>query len=403
MKKMQNILLIITGGVAAYKALDLIRRLRDEGYGVTPVLTQGAQQFITPLSAASLAGTKAYTDLFSLNDEAEMGHIQLSRASDLVLVAPATANAMAKLAQGLADDLASTLLLATDKPVMMAPAMNVRMWEHPATRRNVKILADDGVRMIGPVEGPMACGEYGPGRMAEVADIVAAVKTYFLARQGGPLFGRRAIVTAGPTFEAIDPVRFIGNRSSGRQGFAIAEALRDAGADCLLVAGPVDLPDPWGVTVKRVEDARAMLAAVEASLPADIAIMTAAVSDWRTPETQPQKIKKNGQAPVLTLVENPDILAHVARHPTARPGLVIGFAAETENLIDNAQAKRAKKGCDWIIANDVGRNPEIFQGARNHPIFITPEKAEDWGWMEKRELASRLTDRIARHVNGGAP
>lgn len=392
----KSILLVIAGGIAAYKALDLIRRLREAGYAITPVLTQSAQQFVTPLSVAALAGSKVYSDLFSLTDETEMGHIQLSRAADLLLVAPATANIMAKLAHGQSDDLASTLLLATDKPVMIAPAMNVRMWHHPATQRNLAQLRRDGVRIIGPKEGPMACGEHGLGRMSEPAAILGAVENFFRSQENQPLRGRRALVTAGPTHEAIDPVRFIGNYSSGIQGYAIAEALRDLGADCVLVSGPTALADPPGLKTVRVTSARDMLAAVEGHLPADIAVMTAAVADWRAHEVAPRKIKKNGAAiPSLSLVENPDILETVSQQTPKRPRLVVGFAAETGDLLPQARAKRTRKKCDWIIANDVGADPSIFGGTHTNVHIVTESNEEAWGPMEKIELARKLAARIA--------
>ncbi|WP_371037459.1 bifunctional phosphopantothenoylcysteine decarboxylase/phosphopantothenate--cysteine ligase CoaBC [Rhodosalinus sp. FB01] len=390
----KRILLIIGGGIAAYKALETIRRLREAGASVTPVMTRAAGEFVTPLSVASLAGAKVYTELFDLTDEAEMGHIQLSRVADLVLVAPATADLMAKMAQGHADDLASTLLLATDTPVMIAPAMNVRMWEHPATRRNAEMLAVDGVRLLGPEEGGMACGEWGPGRMAEPAGIVEAVRSALAA---GPLAGRRVVGTSGPTHEPIDPVRYIANRSSGAQGAALARALAALGAEVVFVTGPATAPRPAGVEVVEVETAREMLAGVEAALPADAAILAAAVADWRAADAARQKIKKvpGGDAPTLAFVENPDILAAVAGRAAGRPRLVVGFAAETTDVVANATVKRARKGCDWIVANDVSPGTGIMGGAENAVTLITDAGAESWPRMSKDEVARRLAGRIA--------
>ncbi len=389
----KRILLIVGGGIAAFRALDLIRALRAEGAAVIPVLTRAAEEFVTPLSVSALAAAKVHRDLFDLTDEAEMGHIELSRAADLVVVAPATANLMAKAAQGLADDLASTLLLATDKRVMMVPAMNVRMWEHAATRRNAAALAADGVLFAGPVEGAMACGEFGAGRMMDVADVVAAIEG---ALANGPLTGRRAVVTSGPTHEPIDPVRYLANRSSGAQGAAIAAALRDAGADVTFVTGPAAVPPPPGVEVIRVETAREMMAAVEGALPADVFVGAAAVADWHVAEASGRKLKKGpGAAPALTLVENPDILAGVAAH-AHRPRLVIGFAAETHDLAANAAAKRARKGCDWIVANDVSPGTGIMGGTHNAVTLITGAGAEDWPRAPKAEVARRLAARIAQ-------
>ncbi|MFN4173028.1 MAG: bifunctional phosphopantothenoylcysteine decarboxylase/phosphopantothenate--cysteine ligase CoaBC, partial [Pseudorhodobacter sp.] len=360
----KRVLLILGGGIAAYKGLDLIRRLRERGAAVTPVLTRAGAEFVTPLSVAALAGAKVHQDLFDLTAEAEMGHIQLSRSADLIVVAPATADLMARMAQGRADDLASTLLLATDTPVLVAPAMNVRMWDHPATQRNLAVLRGDGVAVVGPNEGDMACGEYGPGRMAEPLEIVAAIEALLVGK--GPLSGRHVLVTSGPTHEPIDPVRYIANRSSGAQGSAIAAALRDLGARVTFVTGPATVPPPAGVTVVPVETARQMLAAVEAALPADAAVMAAAVADWRVVNEGAQKMKKgaSGAAPSLEFAENPDILAMVSRAGN-RPALVVGFAAETENVIAHATAKRARKGCDWIVANDVSPATGIMGGAEN--------------------------------------
>lgn len=389
----KNILLIISGGIAAVKTPDLIRKLTQAGARVIPVLTRSGAQFVTPLSIAALAGSKVYIDLFDLTDEAEMGHIELSRSADLILVAPATAHIMAKMAQGLADDLASTLLLATDTPVMIAPSMNVRMWDHAATQRNLTTLQADGVRMIGPNEGEMACGEFGFGRMAEVPEILQAVTRHF---EKGPLSGRHVLVTSGPTHEPIDPVRYIANRSSGAQGTALAEALRDLGARVSFVTGPADFDVPTGVDVHRVQTAQEMLAAVQAILPVDAAVFAAAVADWRVEGAQDQKIKKqtSGELPVLNFVENPDILATVSSHEH-RPKLVIGFAAETNDVIANATAKRLRKGCDWIVANDVTPATGIMGGANNTVTVIDANGPEGWSNMPKTEVARMLALRIA--------
>jgi phosphopantothenoylcysteine decarboxylase/phosphopantothenate--cysteine ligase len=389
----KNILLIISGGIAAVKTPDLIRKLTQEGARVIPVLTRSGAQFVTPLSIAALAGSKVYIDLFDLTDEAEMGHIELSRSADLILVAPATAHIMAKMAQGLADDLASTLLLATDTPVMIAPSMNVRMWDHAATQRNLTTLQADGVHMIGPNEGEMACGEFGFGRMAEVPEILQAVTRHF---EKGPLSGRHVLVTSGPTHEPIDPVRYIANRSSGAQGTALAEALRDLGARVSFVTGPADFDVPTGVDVHRVQTAQEMLATVQAILPVDAAVFAAAVADWRVEGAQDQKIKKqtSGELPVLNFVENPDILATVSSHEH-RPKLVIGFAAETNDVIANATAKRLRKGCDWIVANDVTPATGIMGGANNTVTVIDANGPEGWNNMPKTEVARMLALRIS--------
>ena len=390
----RRILLIIGGGIAAYKALDLIRRLRERGASVTPVLTRAGAEFVTPLSVSALAGQKVFADLFDLTDEAEMGHIELSRSADLIVVAPATADLMAKMAHGHADDLASTLLLATDTPVLLAPAMNVRMWQHAATQRNLATLRADGIGFVGPNEGDMACGEHGPGRMAEVPEILAAVEA---ALSDGPLRGRRVLVTSGPTHEPIDPVRYIANRSSGAQGTAIARALAALGAEVVFVTGPATVPPPGGVTVVRVETARERLAAVERALPADAAIFAAAVADWRVAQASGRKIKKSGGAlPVLEFAENPDILETVSRMDKGRPPLVVGFAAETHDVVEHATAKRARKGCDWILANDVSAGTGIMGGAENAVTLITEEGAESWPRMGKDQVAARLAERIAR-------
>jgi len=392
----KRILLIIGGGIAAYKCLELIRLIRKAGGAVTPVLTRAAEQFVTPLSVASLAEEKAHTALFDLTDEAEMGHIQLSRVADLVVVAPATADLMAKMAHGHADDLASTLLMATDTPVLIAPAMNVRMWQHAATRRNLATLQADGIAVVGPNEGDMACGEYGRGRMAEPQEILAAITARL--GQSGRLAGRRVIVTSGPTHEPIDPVRYIANRSSGAQGSAIAAALHALGAEVVLVTGPATAPLPVGPKVIRVGSAREMLAAVEAALPAQAAVFAAAVADWRVASASGSKIKKDGsgRVPALELSENPDILKTVAHLPPGkRPVLVVGFAAETDDVVANATAKRARKGCDWIVANDVRPETGIMGGSENAVTLITGEGAEEWPRASKAEVARRLADRIA--------
>ncbi|WP_068306548.1 bifunctional phosphopantothenoylcysteine decarboxylase/phosphopantothenate--cysteine ligase CoaBC [Pararhodobacter sp. CCB-MM2] len=394
----KRILLIIGGGIAAYKSLELIRLLKGAGASVSPVLTSAGAEFVTPLSVAALAGEPLHQDLFDLTAEAEMGHIQLSRAADLVVVAPATADLMAKMAQGHADDLASTLLMATDKRVLIAPAMNVRMWEHPATQRNLKTLQGDGILTIGPDHGDMACGEHGPGRMAEPRAILTAIEA---ALSDGPLKGKRILVTSGPTHEPIDPVRYIANRSSGQQGTALAAALRDLGAAVTFVTGPATTPPPPGVRVVKIESAREMLEAVEAALPMDAAVFAAAVADWRVKNEAGQKMKKQaGQPlPVLEFAENPDILATISRH-AQRPALVVGFAAETEKVIEHAQAKRARKGCDWIVANDVSPATGIMGGAENAVHLITETSVEDWPRLPKDEVARRLAARIATELTG---
>jgi phosphopantothenoylcysteine decarboxylase/phosphopantothenate--cysteine ligase len=404
-----RILLIIGGGIAAYKSLELIRRLRERDATVRVVLTAAAQQFITPLSAATLSGQAARDDLFSLTDEAAIGHIELSRAADLVVVAPATADILARMAGGLADDLATTLLLATDKRTLVAPAMNVRMWLHPATRRNVDRLKSDGVLFVGPESGPMACGEFGPGRMAEPPEIVAAIEqalaaeTSIEAFEGGirPLAGRHVIVTSGPTYEPIDPVRFLGNRSSGRQGHAIARSAADAGARVTLVTGPVELPDPPGANVIHVCSAREMREAVRSALPADAFIAAAAVADWRIEGVASQKIKKGekGRPPTLRLVENPDILAEVSRESALRPTVVIGFAAETENVAANAKAKLRRKGCDLIVANSVAEGASTFGGEANQVQIIDATGEESWPRMSKAEVADGIVRRLVLELS----
>lgn len=411
----KRILLIIGGGIAAYKALELIRRLRERGFFVRAVMTAAAQRFVTKLSVESLTGSRVYDDLFALTDESGMGHIELSRDADLLVVAPATADILAKMAQGLAGDLASTLLLATDKKILTAPAMNVRMWLHPATQRNCAALQKDGVNFVGPEEGGMACGEYGPGRMSEPAAILAAIEQVLLrdtrlplpenlssqSASPGSLAGRRVLVTSGPTHEPIDPVRYIANRSSGRQGHAIAAAAAASGAEVVLISGPVALPDPLGVKTIHVETARDMLRVVEVALPADIFIGVAAVADWRVAETAFEKIKKDPQRTAcLTLVENPDILAAVAQRAKGRPALVVGFAAESEKLIKNAQAKLAAKNCDMIVANDVGEASGVLGGENNKVFILTKEDKESWPSMNKQEVARRLVARLARMLAG---
>jgi phosphopantothenoylcysteine decarboxylase/phosphopantothenate--cysteine ligase len=392
----KRVLLIVSGGIAAYKALELVRLLSKAGCGVTSVLTKAGAAFVTPLSLQALTGQKVYTDLFSLTDESEMGHIELSRAADLVVVVPASADILAKMAAGLADDLATTLLLATDKRVLVAPAMNVRMWQHAATEHNLATLAARGVLIVQPDEGPMACGEFGPGRLAEPPVILAAIARALGA--GGPLAGKHAIVTSGPTHEPIDPVRYLGNRSSGKQGHAIAAALSLLGAKVSLVSGPVAIPDPLGVNTVQVETAAEMLAAVEAALPADIAVCAAAVADWRAQAQAPHKIKKTGDAPpALRLTENPDILRRLSTPGPLRPKLVIGFAAETQDLEQNAAAKLARKGCDWIVANNVG-GTGIMGGAKNQVTLVTRDGSEAWPWMDKQELARKLAGRMIEEL-----
>ncbi len=393
----KRVLLIVSGGIAAYKALELIRLLTKAGCGVTCVLTKAGSQFVTPLSLQALSGDKVYTDLFSLTDESEMGHIELSRAADLVVVVPASADILAKMAAGLADDLATTLLLATDKPVLAAPAMNVRMWQHAATQANLETLAKRGVVIVPPDEGPMACGEYGPGRLAEPPMILGAIAQALGA--GGSLAGKHVIVTSGPTHEPIDPVRYLGNRSSGKQGHAIAAALAGLGARVTLVTGPVAIADPPGVKVVHIETAIEMLNAVKAALPADAAVCAAAVADWRVAMQADQKIKKNGDAPpALTLTENPDILHMLAAPGPQRPQLVVGFAAETEHLFTHATAKRARKNCDWIVANNVG-GTGIMGGEQNEITLITEAGADVWPLMGKQDVAIKLAALIAQEVS----
>ncbi len=390
----KRILLIIGGGVAAFKSLILIRQLRERGASVVPVITRAGQAFVTPLSASALAAEKGYTDLFDLTDEAEMGHIELSRDADLVVVAPATADLLGKMANGLADDLASTLLLATDKRVLVAPAMNVRMWEHPAVQRNVETLKGDGVLFAGPTEGAMACGEFGYGRLVEPDEIADAVEA---ALMDGPLKGKHVLVTSGPTHEAIDPVRYIANRSSGAQGTAIARALAGLGAQVTFVTGPADVARPSGVKVVEVQSAQEMLEAVQAALPAEAAIFAAAVADWRVASASDKKIKKDGSGtlPTLEFAENPDILATVSQMDAGRPALVVGFAAETHDVVGHATAKRARKGCDWIVANDVSPETGIMGGSENAVVLISADGAEEWPRMGKDDVARKLAARIA--------
>ena len=390
----KRILLVIGGGIAAFKALELIRLIRKEGGTVTPVLTKAAREFVTPLSASALAAQKVYTDLFDLTDEAEMGHIELSRSADLIVVAPATADLMAKMAGGHADDLASTLLMATDAPVLVAPSMNVRMWLHPANQRNIATLEADGIRRIGPDEGDMACGEFGPGRMAEPQAILAAIVEYLA---DGPLKGRHVLVTSGPTSEPIDPVRYLANRSSGAQGTAIAQALAGLGARVTFITGPATVPPPEGVTVIKIETAQDMLNAVQATLPADVAVFAAAVADWRVTSASDSKMKKDGSGspPTLELTENPDILATISQLEKGRPKLVVGFAAETDDVIEHATAKRERKGCDWIVANDVSPETGIMGGVENAVTVIDDNGADSWPRATKDQVARRLAQRIA--------
>ena len=390
----RKILLIIGGGIAAYKCLDLIRRLAERGATVTPVLSRAAGEFVTPLSVAALAGQKVYTDLFDLTDEAEMGHIQLSRAADLVVVAPATADLMAKMATGQANDLATTLLLATDTPVLVAPSMNVRMWEHPATLRNIATLKGDGVLFVGPNDGDMACGEYGPGRMSEPLEIVSAIGA---ALADGPLKDKHILVTSGPTHEPIDPVRYIANRSSGAQGSAIAEALGALGANVTFITGPADAERPKGVKLVEVQTAQQMMDATQSALPADAAIFAAAVADWRVVNAKDSKIKKDGSGkfPELDFAENPDVLRTVSLMTEGRPQLVVGFAAETDDVLTNAAAKRERKGCDWILANDVSPETGIMGGTENAVTLISESGQDTWARMSKVEVARKLAVKIA--------
>jgi phosphopantothenoylcysteine decarboxylase / phosphopantothenate---cysteine ligase len=397
----KRILLIVGGGIAAYKSLELVRRLSERGASVRVILTKGGAEFVTPLSFSVLSGEKTFTELFDLKDEAEIGHIQLSREADLVVVAPATADLLAKMATGLATDLASTVLLATDKRVLAAPAMNVRMWQHPATRRNVATLRADGVHFVGPDEGEMACGEFGPGRMAEPDAIVNAIARLLSEKQKGPLSGRHVLITSGPTHEPLDPVRYIANRSSGKQGHALARAALAAGARVTLISGPVSLPDIDGANTVHVETAQEMLDAVLDGLPADIAICAAAVADWRARAEAAQKLKKEdgNSDPTLTLAQNPDILATIAIPGPQRPELVIGFAAETEKVVEHAHAKRRAKAADWIVANDVSAGTGIMGGDRTQVHLVTGAGVEDWPAMSKDEMAARLLARAAESLS----
>jgi phosphopantothenoylcysteine decarboxylase/phosphopantothenate--cysteine ligase len=403
MLKGKRILLIVAGGIAAFKSLELIRRLREHGASVRCVLTEAGAKFVTPLSLQALSEDRVYSDMFSLTDESEMGHIQLSRDADLLVVAPATANILARMASGLADDLASTVLLATDKPVLAAPAMNVRMWTHAATAANVETLKKRGIHFVGPNDGAMACNEYGPGRMSEPEEIVAAIETLFAEER--PLAGKRALVTSGPTREAIDPVRYISNHSSGKQGHAIAAALARLGAEVTLVSGPVMVPDPAGVTVVKIDSAEQMLAACLKTGKVDVAVCAAAVADWKAARPAGAKIKKAPGAapPSLELAPNPDILATLSRPGPQRPVLVVGFAAETENLVANAIDKRKRKACDWIIANDVSTAAGTFGGERNTVHLISAEGVEDWPTMAKDDVALRLAGRIALQLGRPRP
>ena len=403
----KRILLIVGGGIAAYKCLELIRRLREREASVRVIMTEAAKNFVTPLSLASLSGDKVYDDMFDLTDETEIGHIQLSRDADILMVAPATADLMAKMATGQCSDLATTCLLATDKPVMIAPAMNVRMWEHAATRRNLATLRADGVHVVGPNDGDMACGEYGPGRMAEpneIADALSDVLDSPLGDLEGPrLQGKTILITAGPTREPIDPVRYIANRSSGKQGYAIGAEAAKLGARVIIISGPTRLMPPPGAEVIPVETAEEMLQAVKDELPVDVGIFAAAVSDWRTASAADQKIKKDGSGtvPSLELTENPDILATIAKSKKDRPGLVIGFAAETENVIENAQKKLKNKGCDWVVANDVSPDTGVMGGDENTVHLVTSNGVEDWPLMDKSAVAARLMDRVCDELDEG--
>ena len=390
----KSVLLIIGGGIAAYKSLELIRLLKARGIGVRAIMTKAAEEFVTPLSVASLSGEKVHSALFNLTDEVEMGHIELSRSADLVVVVPATADLMAKMASGLANDLASTTLLATDKKVLIAPAMNVRMWLHAATQRNIATLKSDGIQIVGPNEGDMACGEFGPGRMAEPVEILTVIEK-LLSPVALPLKGKRILITAGPTREPIDPVRYISNHSSGKQGYAIAEAARDMGADVALVSGPVSLAKPMGMTVTNVQTADEMLKACDGIY--DVVICAAAVADWKVSQAANSKIKKTktGEMPPLSFIENPDILATLSKAGKRRATLVVGFAAETENVLEHAKAKLAKKGCDLIVANDVSETSGVFGGNKNTVHLVSAKGIEDWPQLSKVEVAQRLMTHIA--------
>ena len=398
MKKIKNILLIITGGIAAYKSLELIRRLKDQNINVTCILTKSGSEFVTPLSVASLSGNHVYSDLFNLTDESKMGHIQLSREADLILVAPATTNIISKMAYGSCDDLASTVLMATDKQVIVVPAMNVRMWHNPATQRNIQMLIKDGVSFIGPDKGNMACGEYGLGRMSETQEIVDSILELNLSLLDQPLKNLSALVTAGPTKEQIDPVRFISNESSGKQGYAIAQSLFNMGAQTTLITGPTNIPLPDGPTIVKVNTAEEMLIITEKLLPVDIAVCAAAVSDYKVNKTKITIIKKTGEGISLDLSENPDILKRISKRNSNRPSLVVGFAAETENLKKNAETKLLAKGCDWILANDVS-NGKIFGENNNEITFISKDKLETWDKMSKDSVAMKLSNNISDYFS----
>lgn len=397
MDNKQRVLLIISGGIAAYKSLDLIRELNRIGIGVRCILTENASKFVTPLSLTALSKDTVYQDLFSISDENTMGHIQLSRNTDLVLVAPATANIIAKMSCGIADDLATTTLLATDKPVIIAPSMNVRMWSHASTQNNISVLLKRGIKIIGPENGEMACGEFGLGRMSNIEKIGATLNNFFktkTTKATGKLKGRKVVVTSGPTHEAIDPIRYITNQSSGKQGFAIARALQEQGASTTLITGPTQIPDPPGIYVKHITTAEEMLQSCLDCLPADIVVCAAAVADWRMKNKYSEKIKKEGEIFSLELVENPDILATVAGMKKNRPNLVIGFAAETQNLLKNASIKLDKKGCDWILANNVSKESEVFGGDNNQIKFISKNKIEEWPVLSKEAIGEKLATRI---------
>lgn len=394
----KRLLLIVSGGVAAYKACELIRRLRDRGAEVRCVITAGAQKFVTPMTFAALSENPVFTDLFSLKDESEMGHIRLSREADLILVAPASANLLARMAAGMADDLAATVLLASDKPILVAPSMNAQMWRHPATQANMALLEQRGVRRVGPEDGDLACGEIGSGRLAETQTIIAAAAE-ILSPRPQPLKGKRALVTSGPTIEPLDPVRYMTNRSSGKQGHAIARALADLGADVTLVTGPTQEPDPPRVKVTRIETAAQMLAACLNALPVDVAVFAAAVADWRALDPPTTKIKKQeGVAPTLKLAENPDILATIARQTANRPALVIGFAAETGDVALKASAKRLRKGCDWIVANDVSPGSTVFGGTENTVLLIDDNGVEAWPTLSKQRISEKLAERVSQFL-----
>jgi len=396
MKQKKKILLIITGGIAAYKSLDIIRDLKERGCDVTCVLTKSGSEFVTPLSLESLSGNKVYTDLFNLNDEHDMGHIQLSRSNDLILVAPATANIISKIAYGISDDLASTILMATNKPVLLAPSMNVRMWLNNATQRNVHTLKSDGINLIGPDIGSMACGEYGEGRMSEPSKIVKYAINFIEKINFSPLKNYSALVTSGPTREMIDPVRYISNESSGKQGHAIAKALFELGAKTTLVSGPTSIPDPVGPAIVKVESAIEMSDVCESLLPTDIAVCAAAVGDYKISNTSPEKIKKSGSKILIELEENPDILSRISKRNSSRPKLVIGFAAETENLISNAELKLKEKGCDWILGNDIS-NGEVIGKDENKVCFISHDEKSEWNTMSKKDVAKKLSSKIANY------